>query len=106
MPGEGPVAAVRHAGSLARDIDRHLTGDAVEAGPPSAWYNSASCAAAPGGAGGDRGVRGALDRGRRGRDIPGCARARRAEAATRKALDRRPKPRSGPRTPSMRRGGP
>jgi serine/threonine protein kinase len=26
------------AGSLARDVERHLAGEAVEAGPPSAWY--------------------------------------------------------------------
>jgi hypothetical protein len=26
------------ANGLARDIQRHLAGDAVEAGPPSAWY--------------------------------------------------------------------
>ncbi len=26
------------AGSLARDVERYLAGEAVEAGPPSAWY--------------------------------------------------------------------
>ena len=43
------------AGGLARDIQRHLDGDPVEAGPPSPFYRMSTFAQAPAGAGdGDR----------------------------------------------------
>src|SRR5262249_36670356 len=35
---KGPARRYETADGLARDIRRHLEGDPVEAGPPSAWY--------------------------------------------------------------------
>ena len=54
------------ANGFARDIERYLEGDPVEAGPPSASVPAAEvCPQAPGGAGHGRGVRGAAGRRRR-----------------------------------------
>ena len=57
------------AGGLARDIERYLEGEAVEAGPPSARYKLSKFAAVPHGVGDGGGLRGPPARGRGGQHI-------------------------------------
>ena len=60
------------ASSFARDIERYLAGDAVEAGPPSATYKLRKLAVqAPRGAGDGRGICGTVVTGRRDQHLPG-----------------------------------
>ncbi|MDB5348927.1 MAG: pknB 8 [Planctomycetota bacterium] len=59
------------ASRFARDIRRHLDGDAVEASPPSAMYRIGKFAQAPRGAGDGGPLRAAADRRRDGQHGPG-----------------------------------
>ncbi len=97
------------ANGLARDIQRYLDGDPVEAGPPSASYKLRKFAAeTPGGARGHRGIRAALDHVQRREHLPGDSRHARRARGPRPGRDRRGGQRFSPARPtrSGRRGQP